>query len=153
MDQPAYELRTAGCEIWNERRSNGRDRRRVLILHAESNVGESFALMLAMRGYEAVQVGNVPGALQCASEWHPQVLFVDTRIGSAQASHDHALVRALREQAQRLAWLEAQMMIAFASDEASDPRDAMLAAGYDGFVRTPCPVWRMFDLLRRYYTY
>jgi CheY-like chemotaxis protein len=155
MDQPAYETRAARCEIWNERRSDGqnygRDRRRVLIVHAESNVGDSFALMLAMRGYEAVQVGNVPGALQFASEWHPQVLFVDTRIGSAQTSHDHALVRALREQAQKLAWLEAQMMIAFASDETSDPRDAMLAAGYDGFVRTPCPIWRMFDLLRRYY--
>jgi CheY-like chemotaxis protein len=155
MDQPAYETHTAGCEIWNERRSNGRDAgrgaRRVLIAHAESNVGDSFALMLAMRGYEAVQVGNMPGALQFASEWQPHVLFVDTRMGCTEELHDHAMVRALREQARQLAWLEAQMMIAFAADEASDPRDTLLAAGYDGFVRTPCPVWRMFDLLRRYF--
>jgi hypothetical protein len=152
MDEPPYDVRTEGCEIWNERTAFDAEPRRVLIAHAESSVGDSFALLLAMRGFEAIQIGSVPDALRFASEWRPQMLFVDTRVGCLDTLHDHALARGLRDQAQKLAWLEAQMLIAFASDETSDPRDALRDAGYDGFVRTPCPVWRMFDLLGRYYT-
>ncbi len=43
------------------------------------------------------------------------------------------------------------MLIAFAADQLSDPREALREAGYDDFVRTPYPVRRIFDLLRRYY--
>jgi CheY-like chemotaxis protein len=139
------------CEIWNERSAPGARPRRVLIVHSESSVGDSFALLLAMRGYEAVQVGSSQNALRFAEDWKPQVLFVDTRIGATHALHDHALVKALREQAPHEVATEVQMMIAFAADEASDPRDVLQAAGYDGFVRVPCPVWRMFDLLKTYY--
>ena len=55
--------------------------RRVLIVHSESNVGDSFALLLAMRGFEAVQIGDALGALAVSRKWRPQVLFVDTLIG------------------------------------------------------------------------
>jgi hypothetical protein len=140
-------------EIWNERTAPGVAPRRVLIAHSESNVGDSFALLLAMRGFEALQIGTVQDALRFAVEWKPQIMFVDTRVGCIEKRHDHALVRALRDRALSRLEAERQMLIAFAADESCDPTDVLQAAGYDGFVRTPCPVWRLFDLLKTFYAY
>jgi CheY-like chemotaxis protein len=156
MNEQIDETRSAGCELWNDRTADVAVPRRVLIVHAERSVGDAFALLLAMRGFEAVQIGDVPTVLRFALEWRPQVVFVDTRIGSLVSLHDHALMRTLRERARSLARqegarLDAQLAIAFAEDEQRDPREALQAAGYDGFVRRPCPVWRMFDLLKRLY--
>jgi hypothetical protein len=121
----------------------------VLFVHSETNVGDSFALLLAMRGFEALQIGNAPGVLQFLCNWRPQVLFVDTLIGDA---HDHALARALRVAltADRMEG-EVELLIALAADAQRDPRDALCAAGYDGFCRTPCPVWWMIDVLKCFY--
>ncbi|SAL78160.1 hypothetical protein AWB71_05625 [Caballeronia peredens] len=122
-----------------------------MIAHSESNVGESFALLLAMRGYEAVQIADVPAALRFARQWRPQVLFVDTLIGEV---HDHALARQLREalaDAAAGAEVQTQLMIALAADATRDPRDALHEAAYDGFCRTPCPVWWLYDVLKCFY--
>ncbi|KMZ11786.1 hypothetical protein BHUM_04318 [Candidatus Burkholderia humilis] len=129
MDGQLHEKHAQACEIWNERTAPGVEPRRVLIAHSESNVGDSFALLLAMRGFEALQIGTVPGALRFAMEWKPQILFVDTRVGCIEKRHDHALVKALRERALTRLDTELQMMIAFASDESRDPRDVLQAAG------------------------
>jgi DNA-binding response OmpR family regulator len=151
MDEQPYDVHATACEIWNERTAHGVTPRRVLIAHSESSVGDSFALLLAMRGFEALQVGTVQGALRFAADWKPQIMFVDTRIGCIETLHDHALAKALRERALARLDNEIQMMIAFAADASRDPKDVLQAAGYDGFVRTPCPVWRMFDLLETFY--
>lgn len=125
------------------------DPRRVLLVHSEANVGDSFALLLAMRGFESVQIGDAEHALRFASTWRPQVLFIDTRIGDA---HDHALVHALQQTlTQDRKEGETHLMLAMAADATRDPRDALLDAGYDGFCRTPCPVWWMFDVLECFY--
>lgn len=92
MEERSYEMRTERCEIWNPRTAPLAEPRRVLIAHADSSVGDYFALLLAMRGFEAVQIGEAEaeGALRLSRQWRPQVLFVDTLVGDA---HDHALVR------------------------------------------------------------
>ena len=66
--------------------------------------------------------------------------------------HDHALARALRVAltADRMEG-EVELLIALAADAQRDPRDALCAAGYDGFCRTPCPVWWMIDVLKCFY--
>jgi CheY-like chemotaxis protein len=149
MEERSYDMRTERCEIWNPRTSALPGPRRVMIAHSESNVGDSFALLLAMRGFEAVQVGETQSALGMARKWRPQVLFVDTLIGHA---HDHGLVRALTETlADNRGDGEVQLMIALAADVKRDPRDTLHDAGYDGFCRTPCPVWWMYDVLKCFY--
>lgn len=151
MDQQTYEARPERGEIWNQRTSSDAGPRRVLIVHAEPDVGDCFALMLAMRGFEAVQIGDAQSALQFAHDWRPQVLFVDTRIGCDHDPHDYAFAHALR--CDGADDIPTQMLIAFAAGQTSDPRDAMLDAGYDGFFRMPCPVWRLFDVLTRFYVH
>ena len=94
MEERSYDLCTDRCEIWNPLTMALASPRRVLIVHSESNVGDSFALLLAMRGFEAVQIGDAAAASQFIRNWRPQVLFVDTLIGDA---HDHAPARTLRE--------------------------------------------------------
>ncbi|MFM0327419.1 response regulator [Caballeronia glebae] len=151
MDERSYDLRTDRCEIWNPLSMTAVATRRVLIVHSESNVGDSFALLLAMRGFEAMQIGDAAGASRFIRTWRPQVLFVDTLIGDA---HDHALARTLRAvlSAGRTEG-EVELLIALAADAARDPRDTLHAAGYDGFCRTPCPVWWMFDVLKCFYAH
>ncbi|WP_250528999.1 response regulator [Caballeronia sp. ATUFL_F1_KS4A] len=151
MEERSYDLRTDRCEIWNPLTMALASPRRVLIVHSESNVGDSFALLLAMRGFEAVQIGDAAAASQFIRNWRPQVLFVDTLIGDA---HDHAPARTLREAltVDRTEG-EVELLIALAADAKQDPRDALHAAGYDGFCRTPCPVWWMFDVLKCFYVH
>ncbi|SAK78048.1 response regulator [Caballeronia hypogeia] len=149
MEERSYDLRTERCEIWNPLVAELAGSRRVLIVHSESNVGDSFALLLAMRGFESLQIGDVEGALRFTRKWRPQVLFVDTSIGDA---HDHALARDMRQAfAEVRSENEVQMLIALAADAARDPRDSLFDAGYDGFCRTPCPVWWMYDVLKCFY--
>ena len=149
MEERSYDLCNERCEVWNPSTSAPAGTRRVLIVHSESNVGDSFALLLAMRGFEAVQIGDAESALQFVRTWRPQVLFVDTLIGDA---HDHALAHGLREAlAQDPVEGEVQLLIALAADAVRDPRDVLFDAGYDGFCRTPCPVWWMFDVLKCFY--
>lgn len=149
MEERSYDIRTERCEIWNPRTAMLDGPRRVLIAHADSSVGDYFALLLAMRGFEAVQIGEVAGALRLSRQWRPQVLFVDTLVGEA---HDHALVRQLREILARDAnEIDAPLMIALAADLTRDPRDALCDAGYDGFCRKPCPVWWLYDVLKCFY--
>ncbi|BBU27557.1 hypothetical protein BTHE68_12910 [Burkholderia sp. THE68] len=149
MEERSYDLCTERFEVWNPLYATFTGPRRVLFVHSESNVGDSFALLLAMRGFEAVQMGDATSALQFVGNWRPQALFVDTLIGDP---HDHALARALRVALARdQKEGELQLMIALAADAARDPRDTLFDAGYDGFCRTPCPVWWMFDLLKCFY--
>ncbi|SAK54814.1 response regulator [Caballeronia ptereochthonis] len=150
MDKRSHDMRTERCEIWNSRTAALAGPRRVLIVHSESSVGESFALLLAMRGFEAVQVGDARRALQMAARWRPQVLFVDTLIGDTR---DHALARQLREAlAQDGSEVDAALLVALAADARRDPRDVLYEAGYDGFCRRPCPVWWIYDVLKCFYT-
>ncbi|WP_061138619.1 hypothetical protein [Caballeronia fortuita] len=151
MEDRSYDICTDRCEIWNPLTMALAGPRRVLIVHSESNVGDSFALLLAMRGFEAVQIGDAPSAAQLTRRWRPQVLFVDTLIGEP---HDHALARMLREVLMAdKAEGDVELLIALAADADRDPRDALHAAGYDGFCRTPCPVWWMFDVLKCFYAH
>ncbi|SPB16343.1 response regulator receiver protein [Caballeronia novacaledonica] len=151
MEERSYDIRTDRCEIFNPLTTTLAGPRRVLIVHSESNVGDSFALLLAMRGFEAVQIGDAPGVLRFLRTWRPQVLFVDTLIGEA---HDHALARTLRD-VLTVDQMEGEvaLLIALAADAGRDPRDVLHAAGYDGFCRTPCPVWWMFDVLKCFYAH
>ncbi|SAK90899.1 response regulator receiver protein [Caballeronia catudaia] len=149
MEERSYDLRSARYEIWNPHTVSVSGPRRVLVVHSESNVGDSFALLFAMRGFESVQIGDAQAALQFVRQWRPQVLFVDTLIGDRR---DHGLAHALREAlTQNRKDGEYHLLIAMAADAERDPRDALSEAGYDGFCRTPCPVWWMFDVLECFY--
>ncbi len=151
MEERSYDICTDRCEIWNPLTMMHAGTRRVLIVHSESNVGDSFALLLAMRGFESVQIGDALSAAQFAGRWRPQVLFVDTLIGDA---HDHAVARALREAlAAGRTDGQVELLIALAANAELDPRDVLHASGYDGFCRTPCPVWWMFDVLKCFYVH
>ncbi|CCD41086.1 unnamed protein product [Candidatus Paraburkholderia kirkii UZHbot1] len=142
-------MRTERCEIWNLRTAPLAEPRRVLIAHADSSVGDYFALLLAMRGFEAVQIGEARSALRLLRQWRPQVLFVDTLVGDA---HDHALVRQLRATvAGDGEEIDVPLTIALAADRTRDPADALHEAGYDGFCRKPCPVWWLYDVLKCFY--
>lgn len=153
MDGESNRARTGRREIWTQRTAGTPQPRRVLIAHAEPNVGDSFALLLAMRGFEAVQVGDEQRAIELASTWRPQAVFVDTRLGRVAGGQvrpgtfDHALVRTLREQADT----EQRLVIAFGGDEVRDPPDVLQTAGYDGVCRKPCPIWWLVDVLTRFY--
>ncbi|MDR5738350.1 MULTISPECIES: response regulator [unclassified Caballeronia] len=119
-------------------------------------MGDSFALLLAMRGFEAVQIGDAERAVELASTWRPQAVFVDTRLGRASGGqtppgrHDHWVVRELRKGADTPDTAR-QLVIAFGSDEARDPCEALRTAGYDGVCRKPCPLWWLVDVLTRFF--
>ncbi|MFM0138191.1 PleD family two-component system response regulator [Caballeronia grimmiae] len=153
MDGELNKAGTGRREVWTSRMAVVSAPRRVLIAHSEPNVGDSFALLLAMRGFEAVQIGEPERAVQLSSTWHPQAVFVDTRFGNAASGQarpampDHWFVRELRGHADTPDTPQ-QLVIAFAADEM---RDTLQTAGYDGVCRKPCPFWWLVDVLTRFY--
>jgi CheY-like chemotaxis protein len=152
MEERSYDLCTERYEIWNPRTSALPGPRRVLIAHSEANVGDSFALLLAMRGFEAVQVGATQEALGLVRQWQPQVLFVDTLVGDDDSHHAHGLARVMREAlSEDGSGAGVPLLIALAANATRDPRDSLFGAGYDGFCRTPCPVWWMYGVLKCFY--
>jgi hypothetical protein len=68
--------------------------------------------------------------------------------------HDHALARMMRDALVEPGCVtDLPLMIALAADALRDPRDSLFGAGYDGFCRTPCPVWWMYDVLKCFYAH
>lgn len=156
MDGESNKAGSGRREVWTHRIAGVTGPQRVLIAHSEPNVGDSFALLLAMRGFEAVQIGDVERAIQLSSTWRPQAVFVDTRLGRPaggspkSGAQDHWLVHELREQADKPD-AQQQLVIAFGGDDTRDTRETLRLAGYDGVCRKPCPLWWMLDVLGRFY--
>ncbi|MDR5854949.1 response regulator [Caballeronia sp. LZ062] len=145
MNKRAHETSTAQCALWNRRQLRlAREARRVLVASTERALGESLVKLFDLKGFPARFVADVSSLRQSVGEWHPQVLFIDTRIGGCA---NYALVRELRtrdDDAHRL-------VIAMSGFLPEEPLAALKEAGYDGHCRRPCPVWQMTDILDEFF--
>jgi DNA-binding response OmpR family regulator len=145
MNHRAYEARSSHCALWNrktERVPSGH--RRVLVAHADRDLGESIVLLLGLKGFSAQHVANVTALRSTLETWQPQAVFLDTRIGGIE---NYALARELRTASHGLP----RLLIAMSSFLPEEPIDLLKEAGYDGLSRRPCPMWQIADLLDGFY--
>ncbi|WP_248320192.1 hypothetical protein [Caballeronia sp. Sq4a] len=145
MNKRAYESSTAQCALWNRRQLRvDRDARRVLVASTERALGESLVKLFDLKGFPARFVADVSSLRHGVSEWHPHVLFIDTRIGGC--AH-YALVRELRAHPDD----STRLVVAMSGFLPEEPLAVLKEAGYDGHCRRPCPVWQMTDILDEYF--
>jgi CheY-like chemotaxis protein len=145
MANRAYEGSSEQCALWNRKTGySGRIDRRVLVVHADPVAGDSLAFLLGLRGFSA-QLATTVGVMHDVIEyWQPQAIFLDTRIGGP-GNYDLA-----RQLAQSNA-NASRLLIAMSNCAAFESAEPLKAAGYDGHIRRPCPIWQMADLLDDFY--
>lgn len=114
--------------------------RRVVIAHHDPMIGESFVLLLGLKGLAAQHVMDVDGLTVLIDDWHPQALVIDTRLGIGEHS---GFVRKLSDNPTHAAML----LLALSNFLPEDPVSALQEAGYDGHCRRPCAMWRVSEVL------
>lgn len=145
MTHRPYETNLDLFALWNPKRSPTRlSARRVAIAHRDVAIGDSFSLLLGLKGVSAQCVVTLPLLSMLIDQWNPQALLIDTRL---VAGSDSAFVRTLQADPAHRGTLLMAMSNFLPEDSADDLRDA----GFDGHCRRPCPMWRMADLLANYF--
>ncbi|MDB5784142.1 hypothetical protein [Caballeronia mineralivorans] len=114
--------------------------RRVVIAHHDPMIGESFVLLLGLKGLAAQHVMDVDGLTALIDDWHPQALMFDTRLGIGEHS---GFVRKLSDNPTHAAML----LLALSNFLPEDSVSTLQAAGYDGHCRRPCAMWRVSEVL------
>jgi hypothetical protein len=114
--------------------------RRVVIAHHDPMIGESFVLLLGLKGLAAQHVMDVDGLTALIDDWHPQALMFDTRLGIGEHS---GFVRKLSDNPTHAAML----LLALSNFLPEDSASTLQAAGYDGHCRRPCAMWRVSEVL------
>ncbi|MDN7183699.1 hypothetical protein M0D69_37965 [Caballeronia sp. SEWSISQ10-4 2] len=118
--------------LWNPKRAaTPMAARRVVIAHSDPMIGESFALLLGLKGLAAQHVTDVDGLTMLIDDWHPQALMIDTRLRIGEHS---GFVRKLSDNPSHAAML----LLALSNFLPEDPVSALQEAGYDGHCRRPC---------------
>jgi DNA-binding response OmpR family regulator len=114
--------------------------RRVVIAHPDPMIGESFVLLLGLKGLAAQHVRDVDALAQLIEDWHPQALMIDTRLASAE---HRDFVRKLSDNPGRAGTL----LLAMSNFLPEDSVPLLQEAGYDGHCRRPCAMWRVSEML------
>ncbi|WP_158939742.1 response regulator receiver protein [Burkholderia sp. S171] len=118
--------------------------RRVVIAHLDAMIGESFVLLLGLKGLAAQHVKDVDALTILIEDWHPQVLMIDTRLGTGEHG---AFVRKLSDNPSHAGTL----LIALSNFLPEDSIPVLQEAGYDGHCRRPCPMWRVSEVLSDFF--
>jgi hypothetical protein len=106
--------------------------------------GNPFVLLLGLKGFSAQHALDVSALRFILGTWHPQAVFLDTRIGGAG---NYALVREMCAHGEA----PDRLLNAMSSFLPEESVESMKAAGYDGHSRRPSPMWQMADLLDSFY--
>ncbi|CAN7219389.1 hypothetical protein LJR029_002195 [Caballeronia sp. LjRoot29] len=131
--------------LWHPKRLPTRmPEQRVVIAHRDPMIGESFVLLLGLKGLAAQHVKDVEALTLLIEDWHPQALMIDTRL----ATGEHAgFVRKLSDNPSHAGTL----LLAFSNFLPEDPVAVLQEAGYDGHCRRPCPMWRISEVLSDFF--
>lgn len=119
--------------------------RRVLVAHRDKAIGESLALLLSLKGYDAIYAADLAKLKTFTAHWDPHAILLDTRLDSAA---DYRFTRSLREGPAHADIL----LLAMSNIWPQDPIGPMKDAGFDGHCRRPCSLWRVIDILEGYFT-
>jgi hypothetical protein len=141
----SFEANENQFALWNPKRlPTVMAARRVVIAHREAIIGESFVLLLGVKGLAAQYAADLTSVSALLSSWHPQALIVDTRL---DVDPGYPYVRALNAIPAQASTLLIAMSNFLPEDDVAAPQ----GAGYDGHFRRPCPMWRMADVLDGFY--
>jgi CheY-like chemotaxis protein len=135
----------ARCALWRRKPGlSAATTKRVLVAYDDIDVGDSLVLLLGLKGFPARLATNSVALLAVTEQWLPQVILLDTRIGG---DANGGLAKTISERA------SAQMLlVALSGPVDEEPEQFIQAAGYDGFLQRPCPVWQLADILTNFYT-
>jgi hypothetical protein len=132
--------------IWNPKRAPmPMTARRVVIAHRDPMIGESFVLLLGLKGMAAQYVTTLSALSALIESWHPHVLMIDTRLTPTGNS---GFVRALSCNPAHIDTLLLAMSKVLPEDAVSD----LQAAGYDGHCRRPCAMWQVSEVLSEFFS-
>jgi DNA-binding response OmpR family regulator len=141
----SFEANENQFALWNPKRlPTLMAARRVVIAHREAIIGESFVLLLGMKGLAAQYARDLASIDALLENWQPQALMIDTRL---DVDPGYPYIRALSASPAQASTL----LIAMSNFLPEDDLAALQASGYDGHFRRPCPMWRMADLLEGFY--
>lgn len=118
--------------------------RRVVVVHRDPMIGESFVLLLGLKGMAAQYVSSVRALNELIERWHPQALMIDTRLNAGENS---GFVRKLSLDPSHAATL----LLAMSNFLPDDGVTALQQEGYDGHCRRPCAMWRISEALSGFY--
>ena len=132
--------------LWNRKSGRAVARTpRILIGSSDRNVGESIILLLGLKGFPSRLATNSVSVYTILDQWKPQAIFLDTRIGGK----DHLEIASKLSQRSNSS---AVMLIAMSNSFPEEDESKLRAAGYDGHLRRPCPIWQMGDMLNNFFT-
>jgi CheY-like chemotaxis protein len=141
----SFEANENQFALWNPKRlPTEMAARRVVIAHQEEVIGESFVLLLGLKGLAAQYAADLRAVDALLHNWHPQALLIDTRLDIDAGYPAFCALNGSPAQSNTL-------LIAMSSFLPEDDIGALQAAGFDGHFRRPCPMWRMADVLECFY--
>ena len=141
----SFEANENQFSLWNPKRLPTQTAaRRVVIAHREAVIGESFVLLLGLKGLAAQYAADLAAVDALLDNWHPQAVIIDTRL---DVDSGYPAIRALSASPAQATTL----IIAMSNFLPEDNIAALQAAGFDGHFRRPCPMWRMADVLDGFY--
>lgn len=131
--------------LWNPKRDpTPTAGRRVVIAHRDPMIGESFVLLLGLKGLAAQHVADVDGLTMLIDDWGPQALMIDTRL---EIDEHSGFVHKLRDNPSH----PAMLLLALSNFLPEDSVPALQEAGYDGHCRRPCAMWRVSEVLGEFF--
>jgi hypothetical protein len=132
--------------LWNPKRApSPMNMRRVVIAHCDPVIGESFVLLLGLKGMAAQHVTTLGTLRGLIDDWHPQALMIDTRLIPAE---DSGFVRALSTDPVHADTL----LLAMSNFLPEDTVTTLQVAGYDGHCRRPCAMWQVSEVLSQFFS-
>lgn len=108
-------------------------------------IGESFVLLLGLKGMAAQHVTTLEALAGLIDTWRPQALMIDTRLTLAGNT---GFVRTLSLDSVHIGTLLLAMSNFLPEDVVKD----LQAAGYDGHCRRPCAMWQVSELLSEFFS-
>jgi signal transduction histidine kinase len=104
--------------------------RRVLVVDDNRDAAESLALLLRLRGHDVRVAADGPAALAMATEYLPEVVFLDLGLPGMDG---HEVGRCLRQRP----GLERARVVALTGSGSEDDRSRSRQAGFDGHLVKP----------------
>jgi DNA-binding NtrC family response regulator len=133
--------------IWNRKRSPLVETTppTVLVAHSDLAVGESIAVLLRCEGFSAIHCNDANAVRLMLECWTPGAVLIDTRM-------DRANSLGFVQDISRHPGFANVLLVAMTRIFIAETPGQMKQLGYDGLCRTPCPVWKLADMLRDHFT-
>ncbi|WNC94921.1 chemotaxis protein CheB [Paraburkholderia sp. FT54] len=114
--------------------------RRILVVDDNTDAAESMAMVLKLEGHEVKVAGDGPSALQCATDFHPDVVLLDIGLPGIDGYEIGRLLRAKQGFADTL-------LIAVSGYAGQEHRERANKAGFDHFLVKPADLDRLRPLI------